>query len=228
MKAKQIEELLVDDIEGGAIEVKSAEGYDFRFVLKKQLLMLSQGVMYLNERDELEIGFVIERPYKTSSEKVSFKFDGMGVVSSILSSEIFKALVRETNTPKAFCESLGKTYGGLVSCQCVGQKQKNHKLLGFDLSYPEIPRKRGCLVVIQCDSCDCWFFEPFVAETLNIRGIDALREYILTTFGSSNINLPSFKALNDEPTHDYKVYPPYSSYRQIEERRKKILQLKKD
>ncbi|MGO2234605.1 MAG: hypothetical protein ACTH5B_11075 [Marinomonas sp.] len=228
MKAQQIEKLLLDDISGGAIEVRSVEGHDFRFVLKQQLLMLSQGVVHSNDKGDLKIGFVIKRQGNRNTEKISFKFDGKGIVSSIQNSEKFKSLVRETNTAKYFFSSNAALLKGLDRCQCENTTEMNHRLIAFDLSYPEIQRQRGGLITIQCYDCNQWFLQPFYADTYSLKGSAALNDYVVKYFASSHIHVPPFSSIIDGPAAQYKFYSPYTSARQIEENRKKILALKEN
>ncbi|MEL0637613.1 hypothetical protein V6259_12670 [Marinomonas sp. TI.3.20] len=226
MNAKQIKELLHDDIRKGAIEVRSFEEHDFHFSLKHQILMLSRGVVYCNEKNELEIGFVIKRRGNRATEKTTFVFDGKGIVSSIVNSENFKALVRETNTPKHFFSSNAGLLKGLDRCQCENATEMNHRLIGFDLSFPDVPRKRGGLISIQCHDCNQWFLQPFYADTKHLKGSASLSDYISRHFSSSHIYVPPLSSIIDAPAAQYKAYSPYTSHKQLEENRKKISALK--
>lgn len=220
--------MLLDDIKGGVIEIRSADGYDFHFVLKQQLLMLSQGVVHSNDQGDLEIGFVIKRQGNSGTEKITFKFDGKGIVSSIQNSEKFKSLVREKNNPKYFFSSNAALLKGLDRCQCENAAEMNHRLIAFDLSYPEVQRQRGVLIAIQCYDCNQWFLQPFYADSYNLKGSAALNDYVVKYFDSSHIHVPPFCSIIDGPAAQYKVYSPYTSARQIEENRNKILALKEN
>lgn len=216
-----IKTLLQPEILDGTITIDNEEAFDVQFSLTPPLLSFAQGVMFEDGDHQIKIMIATEQGQH------EIPWDGKRVISSIEHSSVFKQQVLKTHTATRFCNTNAAILKHLNRCSCIDPILSEKRLIGFDLSYPEIPRKRGVLIAGKCSQgCGYWSVRAFDVDTRHINERNMLITFLKNVCQSEALHLPAWESIIDESSQVHTFYAVGSSKRQREATKNKVTSLK--
>ena len=222
---EKLVELLKPEISLNFIEIVRCLEFDVVFDIKISFAGFTGGRLSLNENSLVELVVVL------SGKNIILPWDGVGVISSIERSKAFENTVRKSCTPTAFCDSnipLLPMYSNRTACTCSESQKINQRLIAIDLSFPQISRHRGIIIVEQCSNTFCkkWSVSTFTLDARKVNTLNSLKSLVEELCQLQGILLPNYNSILDSVTFKHKKYAVRTSKRQKAITQNKISALK--
>lgn len=225
MRANPLIDILKPEVDSGYILIKKEYLDEVSFKILKPIMGIDNGKIYISNKGSIDLKI---QSFGNWSE---IKWDRRSVQSSIRTSEILAEYVRYVCSPNHFNRHVLNyiSLGVRTVCSCKSSRTINDRIVAVDVSYPDIPRLRGCVVVRECEDIDCarWRVSSHTLSTESLLGEDAIWYYIKNWALDNRVKIPNIDSLIlDFDIGTSKGERIYTSRAAIERTRKKISALK--
>ncbi len=225
MEQNTLIEILKPEIESGYLLIKKAYSDEVCFKLLKPTMGIDSGKMFISKKGAIDLKI---QSFRNWSE---IEWDGVSVQSSIRTSEVLAENVRYVCSPDHF-NRYALNFIGLgvrTVCGCKKSRTINDRIVAVDVSYPDIPRLRGCVVVRECEDidCACWKISCHTLSTWPLLGEEAIWDYVRNWAVDNRVKIPNIDNLmSDFDIGASGVEHSYTSRAAIERKKNKISGLK--
>ncbi|RDL42768.1 hypothetical protein DN730_17635 [Marinomonas piezotolerans] len=218
-------EILKPEVESGYLLIKKTYSDEVSFRLTKPFMGLANGKIYLSERGKVELKV---ESFGTWRE---VEWNKASISSSILASDILAENVRYVCSPDHFNRYALNfiSLGVKTVCGCKNPRTINDRIVAVDVSYPDIPRLRGCVVVRECEDldCACWKISSHTLSTWPLMGEKAIWDYVNKWAVENRVKIPNLdNVMLDFDIGASRIEQRYTSNKAIERKKNKVSSLK--
>lgn len=186
-------EILKPEVESGYLLIKKTYSDEVSFKLLKPTMGIDNGKMFISKKGIVDLKI---QSFRNWSE---IEWDGISIQSSIRTSEVLAENVRYVCSPDLFNRYALNfiSLGVRTVCGCKSSRTINDRIVAVDVSYPDIPRLRGCVVVRECEDidCACWKISCHTLSTWPLLGEDAIWDYVRNWAVDNRVKIPKIDNL---------------------------------
>ncbi|WP_133565016.1 hypothetical protein [Marinomonas communis] len=218
-------EILRPEVESGYLLIKKTYSDEVSFKLLKPKMGIDNAKIFISPKGVIDLKIQSFRNWR------EIEWDGISIQSSIRTSEVLAENVRYVCSPDFF-NRYARNYislGVRTVCGCKNSRTINDRIVAVDVSYPDIPRLRGCVVVRECEDidCACWKISSHTLSTSSLLSEDAIWDYVRKWAVENRVKIPNI----DNLLLDFDIGASgneqiYTSRAAIERKKNKISSLK--
>lgn len=218
-------EILKMEVEIGYLIIKKVYSDEVLFRLVNPTMGIANGNIFISHSRQVALKIESFGHWK------EIEWNKISIRSSILGSDAFAENVRYVCSSEHFNRFATNfiNLGLRTVCGCKNGRTINDRIVAVDVSYPDIPRLRGCVVVRECEDldCACWRVSCHTLSTWPLFGEEAIWDYIKNWAIDNRVKIPVL----DNILLDFDIgyagkEQRYTSQKSIDRKKNKISSMK--
>lgn len=218
-------DILKMEAETGYLIIKKIYSEEVLFKLASPTMGIANGNIFISHSGQITLKIESFGHWK------EIEWNKISIRSSILGSDVLASNVRYVCSSEHFNRFAMNfiNLGVRTVCGCRHGKTINDRIVAVDVSYPNISRLRGCVVVRECEDidCACWKVSCHTLSTRSLLGEEAIWDYIKNWSVDNKVKIPAL----DSVLLDFDIgyagkEKRYSSQKLIDRKKNKISSMK--